>query len=412
MRDLGRILVYDETTVEDSCPAVSHVPAIKKNGVFGHLKDKIKCIILKCITGENLVNSSEIPKNPKCVLVATGGNLGGAIISLPLVRAVRKKWPNAHLAVLSNRQHGVDIIKYAGVGDSFHIAPEISLKRMFFSLKYYKFKKEISKIAPDIYIGNHNYSPVHMLPLAKIPIRIGHCGKGPYGQNLGDYKNKYTHPVQCQAGKNWLTAYTDLVNQFSSEKLSSPKINPSPTDKMNLTMLKSLRLNNGQRLVAIQAGVWSGYLVKEYPVELMAQVCVSLYKIHNLIPVILGGKGQTALSNLIKKYDPNVKFFDCVGKTDAKGLIDIVSACNTCVSNDSGLMHVSASLGVPTVAIYGVGDPSITWVYGESSDNRIIRREKCRPCFGLGLAESCSTKSCLRNISPHTIVNSVLEIIK
>ena len=68
------------------------------------------------------------------------------------------------------------------------------------------------------------------------------------------------------------------------------------------------------------------------------------------------------------------------GKTSLPEAIDLLSAAQMVISNDSGLMHVAAALSIPLVAIYGSTDPGHT---PPLSANHVIARLNldCSPCF-------------------------------
>ncbi len=60
--------------------------------------------------------------------------------------------------------------------------------------------------------------------------------------------------------------------------------------------------------------------------------------------------------------------------------VDLLSLCAGAVSNDSGLMHVAAALGLPVVGIYGSTSPGHTPPMGEKAVVAEIELS-CRPCF-------------------------------
>ena len=70
---------------------------------------------------------------------------------------------------------------------------------------------------------------------------------------------------------------------------------------------------------------------------------------------VLGGPGETDLARAIAQAaGPRVR--DLTG-TDLRNAILAMAAADLAVTNDSGLMHVSAALGTPTVAIFGPTSP-------------------------------------------------------
>jgi heptosyltransferase-2 len=71
---------------------------------------------------------------------------------------------------------------------------------------------------------------------------------------------------------------------------------------------------------------------------------------------------------------------DFCGTTSLGEAMGIIGKCDLFVTNDSGLMHVAAALGVPTLAIFGSTDHVATGPRGLRT--RIIKHDvDCSPCL-------------------------------
>jgi len=72
---------------------------------------------------------------------------------------------------------------------------------------------------------------------------------------------------------------------------------------------------------------------------------------------ILGGPQEQAIAENICKAN-NLTIRNLTGN-DLRNAIIALSSADVAVTNDSGLMHISAAIGTPTVAIFGPTSPRL-----------------------------------------------------
>ena len=98
---------------------------------------------------------------------------------------------------------------------------------------------------------------------------------------------------------------------------------------------------------------------------------------------------------------------DLGGKTKLGDAIDIMSICNTIISNDSGLMHVAAALDIKLIAIFGSSDPSHTPPIHPNATIEYLGLN-CSPCFKrVCPLQGESHLACLNKIHPTTILSNI-----
>jgi heptosyltransferase-2 len=94
---------------------------------------------------------------------------------------------------------------------------------------------------------------------------------------------------------------------------------------------------------------------------------------------VVGGPGEKALAaEIVATGGPTVR--DLTGTDLRKGVL-AMAAANVAISNDSGLMHVAAALGTPTMGIFGPTSP-YHWgpLNGLAATVQTKTEVPCQPC--------------------------------
>jgi len=120
--------------------------------------------------------------------------------------------------------------------------------------------------------------------------------------------------------------------------------------------------------------------------------------------IVLGGPGETSLAAEIGAGQGHVR--DLTG-ADLRNAILGLAAADVAVSNDSGLLHVAAALGTPSIGIFG---PTSPWHWAPLNPLAAVIETQpvvsCRPCH----KPTCryGHHRCMREIPPESVVAAVL----
>lgn len=98
------------------------------------------------------------------------------------------------------------------------------------------------------------------------------------------------------------------------------------------------------------------------------------------------------------------------GETSWPALRSLLLGAHCVVSNNSGVGHLAASLGAPTVCVFAASHDPYEWMPRGPRVVTLVKRTACSPCGIGGLAECAYDHRCLREIGPETVLAAVQRV--
>lgn len=177
-------------------------------------------------------------------------------------------------------------------------------------------------------------------------------------------------------------------------------------DPVNIQLLsEQFNLDKAKPVLAFCPGAEYGP-AKQWPAEHFASLANK--KISEGWQVwILGGPKDIEIANLIEQAIVDIHACkNLAGKTKLLDALDLLSQAHAVVSNDSGLMHVSAALNRNLVVTYGSSSPSFTPPLSEQAKALSLNLQ-CSPCF----ERECPLKhlDCLKKLTPDLVESALKE---
>lgn len=235
--------------------------------------------------------------------------------------------------------------------------------------------------------------------LAKIPQRTGFRGEWRYG--LINDMRAFDATVLDQTVKRFVAL--GVSSSAASDKLlpmlPMPRLRVDNDNQRRV--VKQLQLDCSRPVVAMMPGAEYGP-AKCWPLQHFAELARSLDDA-GLSVWILGSEKDAPSGAEIAA---NSAALNLCGKTALADVVDILAKCTHAVSNDSGLMHVAAAVGVHVHAIYGSSSPSFTPPLTDQRHIHYLNLD-CSPCF----QRECPLQHlrCLKEISVESVLQEVVQ---
>jgi heptosyltransferase-2 len=164
-------------------------------------------------------------------------------------------------------------------------------------------------------------------------------------------------------------------------------------------------LQNADLIVGMAPGASYGPAKKWFP-ERFARVADRLAESFHARVILFGSADDAASIAEVRHYAEHPPP-SLTGMTTLREAMAVIARCRLFISNDSGLMHVAAALGVPTIAVFGSTNPATTSPPGRR--NRIIYKNvPCSPC----LKTDCPTDfKCMHLIEADEVYHAAAAIL-
>ena len=165
--------------------------------------------------------------------------------------------------------------------------------------------------------------------------------------------------------------------------------------------IRDLAISTDRPVIAMMPGAEYGP-AKCWPHEYFTALAATLDEAGYAVWILGSSKDEQA-GNVIADGSRAVNL---CGRTSLEDVIDLLAACDQAVSNDSGLMHIAAAVGIHVHGIYGSSSPKFTPPLAKSRDIHEMGLE-CSPCF----ARECPLGhlDCLTGLKPQRIFEKIVR---
>jgi lipopolysaccharide heptosyltransferase II len=325
----------------------------------------------------------------KKILIIKPRGIGDLILSTIVLKNLKAKFPECEIHYLTE-SFAAPLLKF-----NPFITKIFEFKNSFFeNIKLIlQLRKERYDIIFDFY-SNPKTAQFTFLTKAKIKVGYDKLGRN-YAYN---FKVKLTEPNLHSAFAhleflkilNIKTQFQELLYFITTEEKKFAdeyfQVNKISEDCIGI----------------IPGGGWNS---KRCEPEKFAEICNLIHQKFGSQFLILYGEDDK--NDAQKIYEQTSGFSHLGPETSIREMVALISKCKAVIANDSGPMHLSAALGIPTIGIFGPTNPYAHRPFGK--DCFWVRNENL-DCIQCNLRECNRNHECMKELNPELVIEK-LEII-
>lgn len=317
--------------------------------------------------------------------------LGDVVQTLPILAALRKRFPRAHIAWLVNRGYASLLRPIPMLDEVIEFDRERYRGGGIVAVRsYLDFMASLANHRFDLCIDLQGLLRSGSMSWAtRAPRRIG--------------------LASAREGSHWF--YTDVVDDLPIEQGAVirywkviealgaghlPKEFPLSLTQEEKSWARDTLARLPRPIVGLSPG--SRWETKRWPADRFAETYRGLAERHQGSYLILGGPGEESVAAEVESAvgGPGLNI---TGKTTLRQLAAILEQCDVVLTNDSGPMHLAAAVGTRTVSLFTCTSPVRAGAFG--TGHEIVQTSV--PCKA-SYIKQCDRMDCMKDLTTDKVL--------
>lgn len=336
-----------------------------------------------------------MPDSPR-ILVIRFSSIGDILLTTPLLRAVRARYPEAHLAFLTKEAFAPLLKDNPRLSAMHALAPAQPLRDLAATLRREHF--------------THILDLQGSLRTRDLRIRVRARWSGYRHHRLARSilirfkKNLYPRELPVPE------RYFDAARRLGVKPDGGPPeffLAPEAGAEVE-TWLAARGLSAADGIIALAPS--AAHNTKRWPVESWRDLIDRISRTGDPV-VIVGGPGDEAIAEDVARGRPG-RVFKAAGAFGLQGTGALLARSRLLISGDTGVMHMATGVGTPVVALFGPTVRAFGFFPYVSRAVVLERDLECRPCTRFG-SEQCPLghHRCLRDIGAQEVEDVMRRMI-
>lgn len=347
---------------------------------------------------------------PRTVLLLKFTGLGSIARAAFLVRAVHDRWPHCRIG-FACFPGCAGLLKLYPLVDEAVVVRDAGLAALGLDtlrLIVWAWRHKVDLVI-DLEVHSKYSAVVASLTLARD--RAGFAGvTSRFRRGL------YTHLVFWNPIRRVDLAYRQLGRALGLNPLPGP-VRPTIPDTARVEvarLLNSLSIPEHAKLLGVNPNASDLRIERRWPAEHFAAVIRAIPVASGVHVLLLGGPDEGAYVEHVRALvgPTALPVHNVAGAVSFAGFLALLERLNLLLTNDSGPLHVAASLGTPTVSLWGPGHPEHYTPHG-AKHVVFYRPIYCSPCIYTTDVSPCGgDNQCLKRLHWRRVARAVCRLLE
>jgi lipopolysaccharide heptosyltransferase I len=337
--------------------------------------------------------------NPRRIALIKPSALGDIVHALPVLTALRKRFPTARITWVINTTYEPLIRQHPDLSDTLPFDRGLFKHGIWRACRYaVAFAAELRSRQFDLVIDLQGLLRTGLMCLATgSPYRIG------FANAREGSRYCYTHKIAVPDADriHAVDRYWRVVEALGGG--DQPRRFHVPLDADELAAVRAELAGLPRPWVAVAVG--AKWITKRWPTVHFAELLRRLQSHYGGSCLFVGTAEDTAATQAVTQglLGPTRDF---TGKTSLPRLAALLALCDVMVGNDTGPLHLAAALGRPCIAPYTCTRVALHGPYTSMAGGVETRV----PCGGSYL-KRCDTMICMPELSPDRLWPPLTEVL-
>jgi heptosyltransferase I len=324
---------------------------------------------------------------PERVCIIKPSSMGDVVHAMPILSALRRRWPSAHLSWIVNRP-------FAELLEGHHDLDERIVfdrgRRGLDTKKIGGMAALLSQLARgrfDLAIDLQGLLRSALMAAAtRAKVRVGMADAREGSRWV------YTHHVDApRLGMHAVDRALRMARQFGADD-SEPCFNLPVSNAARRWAAEAVARMARPRIILNPGAQW---VTKRWPPEYFAAVGRQAVEELGAGLIAVGAAGDRPLVDALARHLAPTPLLDLCGRTSLQELAALCRESDLVISNDTGPLHLAAAVGARVVGIYTCTSPALTGPYGAKAAS-VHTGVWCAASF----RKNCHRLECMDELEP------------